>query len=273
MRRYVFIIFLSSISGLLAQTPARPQTPAKPPGAENTITAQSHIRSTPEWYRFPNGQVLHYTAEWRLWNAGVATIRMDAAGSEQKVTATADSVGFVSLLYNVTDRLESYFDARTFCSAHIFKHSEEGLHKRETNIRFDNQRHKAVLDERNLRNNQTKHTEQDIPPCVTDVLSAIFYVSSLPLDQGAVYTFPLNDGGTTVDVRAHVEGREEIKTDAGTFKTIRVQPESDSGVLKNRGKVWIWYTDDAAHTPVQMRARLFWGTLTIKLARIERPNQ
>lgn len=203
----------------------------------------------------------------------MATIRIEGAGTEEKVTATADSTGFVSLLYRVTDRFESYFDRRTFCSTHIFKHSEEGLHKRETNIRFDEARHKAVLDEKNLRNNEVKHTEQDIPGCVTDVLSSIFYVASLPLDPGAVYTFPLNDGGTTVEVRAHVEGREEIKTEAGTFKTIRVQPESDTGVLKSRGKVWVWYTDDAAHMPVQIRARLFWGTLNLKLARVERPPQ
>jgi hypothetical protein len=68
-----------------------------------------------------------------------------------------------------------------------------------------------------------------------------------------------------------VENREEVKTEAGIFKTIRVQPESDTGVLKSRGKVWVWYTDDAAHIPVQMRARLFWGTLTFRLNRIERP--
>lgn len=275
MRRFAFIffLFLFAISVTSAQAPPRPQTAPKPASTGNVLTATSHIRPTPEDYRFANGEVLYYTAEWRLWNAGVASIRMDAAGSEQKVTATADSTGFVSLLYKVTDRFESYFDRKTFCSTHIFKHSEEGLHKRETNIRFDQVRHKAILDEKNLRNNETKHTEEDIPGCVTDVLSGIFYVASQPLDQGAVYTFPLNDGGKTVDVRAHVEGREQIKTDAGTFNTIRVQPESDSGVLKSRGKVWVWYTDDAAHLPVQMRARLFWGTLTIKLARVGRAPQ
>lgn len=277
MRRHALILIslLFAIAPTLAQAPAHPQAPPKPTGPANVsvMSAGPHVRPTPDNYRFPNGEVLHYTAEWRLWNAGVATLRMDAAGTEQKVTATADSTGFVSLLYRVTDRFESYFDRKTFCSSHIFKHSEEGLHKRETNIRFDAVRHKAILDERNLRNNQTKHTEEDIPPCVTDVLSGIYYVASLPLEPGAVYTFPLNDGGNTADVRAHVEAREEIKTDAGTFKTIRVQPESDSGVLKSRGKVWVWYTDDAAHMPVQMRARLFWGTLTIKLARVDRPPQ
>jgi hypothetical protein len=283
MQRIALIpLLLLLVSATVAQAPARAQNPpkasatknqtpaaVKPAPTQDTIGPQSYVRPTPAGYRFPNGQVLHYTAEWRLWNAGVATVRMDDAGSEQKITATADSVGFVSLLYKVTDKFESYFDKRSFCSTHIFKHSEEGLHKRDTNIRFDSIRRKAILDERNLRNNETKHTEQDIPGCVTDVLSGIFYVASLPLEPGKSFTFPLNDGGKTVDVKVHVETREDIKTEAGTFHTVRVQPEAESGVLKSKGKIWVWFTDDAAHTPVQMRARLFWGTLTFKLARIE----
>ena len=41
---------------------------------------------------------------------------------------------------------------------------------------------------------------------------------------------------------------------------------ADAGVVKNRGNIWIWYTDDDKHVPVQMRARLFWGTITFRLA-------
>jgi hypothetical protein len=44
-----------------------------------------------------------------------------------------------------------------------------------------------------------------------------------------------------------------------------VQPTADAGVVKNRGNIWIWYTDDERHLPVQMRARLFWGTITFRL--------
>ena len=186
------------------------------------------------------------------------------------LAGAADAIGVVALLYRVADRFDSYFDRKTFCSSHISKHSEEGRHFRDTSIRFDYSRKKAILDERNLKSGETKHTEEDIPGCVSDVLSAIYYVGSLPLEPGSTYTFPLNDGGKTVDVKAHVEAREEVKTEAGTFRTIRVQPESDSGVLKSRGKVWVWYTDDASHLPVQMRARLFWGTLTFRLTRVER---
>ena len=95
-------------------------------------------------------------------------------------------------------------------------------------------------------------------------------LASLPLQQGATYSFPLNDGGKTVTVQAHVEGKEQVKTPAGTFQTIRVGPEGDYGILKNRGRIWIWYTDDAQHLPVQMRAKLFWGTLTVYLTSISK---
>jgi hypothetical protein len=44
-----------------------------------------------------------------------------------------------------------------------------------------------------------------------------------------------------------------------------VQPTAAAGVVKNRGNIWIWYTDDERHLPVQMRARLFWGTITFRL--------
>ncbi len=112
--------------------------------------------------------------------------------------------------------------------------------------------------------------ENDIPGCVTDVVSGMLYVASLPLQQGATYSFPLNDGGKTVTVQAHVEGKEQVKTPAGTFNTIRVGPEGEYGPLKNRGRVWIWYTDDAQHLAVQMRAKLFWGTLTVYLTSVSK---
>jgi hypothetical protein len=50
---------------------------------------------------------------------------------------------------------------------------------------------------------------------------------------------------------------------------VRVQPTADAGVVKNRGNIWIWYTDDERHIPVQMRARLFWGTITFQLTSID----
>jgi len=73
----------------------------------------------------------------------------------------------------------------------------------------------------------------------------------------------------TVTVGMKVESREEIKTPAGTFETVKVQATADEGIVKNRGHIWIWYTDDARHLPAQIQARLFWGTITFHLQSVE----
>jgi Protein of unknown function (DUF3108) len=256
-------------NGAAAQT--SPAARAGPqPQADAKIGAGGNVEPLRPGFEFPNGQSLHYQAEWRYWIAGIATLRLERSGSQEHLAAAADSSGVVALLYRVQDRFDSYFDAKTLCSSKLSKHTEEGSHRRDTLITYDYSRGKAVLEERNLKDNQQKRTENDIPGCVTDVVSGTFYVASLPLQQGANYSFPLNDGGKTVIVQAHVEGKEQVKTPAGTFQTIRVGPEGDYGILKNRGRIWIWYTDDARHIPVQMRAKLFWGMLTVQLSSISK---
>ena len=117
---------------------------------------------------------------------------------------------------------------------------------------------KSFLDEKNLKTGETKHVENELPGCATDVITGFYYLQSLPLQLGAQYEFPISDGKTTI-VRANVEKREQIKVPAGTFPTVLVTAEATSGPLKSKGKVWVWYSDDANHTPVQMRAKLGLG--------------
>jgi len=42
---------------------------------------------------------------------------------------------------------------------------------------------------KNIRKKESKHEEHDIPGCVTDMLSSIYYVASLPLLPGKTYNF------------------------------------------------------------------------------------
>lgn len=255
---------------LSAPSAAGGQAPhvAAPTPTETKIGSDARIAPLRPGYEFPHGQTLHYEAEWRFLPAGVATLRIERTGSQEHVSATADSTGVVALLFRVQDQLNSYFDARSLCSSRLVKHTEEGSRRRDTTITYDYARGKAVLEERNLKDNQQKKVENDIPGCVTDVLSGVFYVGSLPLQPGASYRFPINNGSKTVTAQAHVEGKEQIKTPAGTFQTVRVGPEGDSGILN--GRIWVWFTDDAQHLPVQVRAKLSWGTLNIYLTSISK---
>jgi len=246
-------------------------TQDRPQSVTSSVSAvPTRIVPPPENYKFPNNQSYVYGVEWHLFNAGTAKVRLEASGSQQKVTAIADSAGVVNVLYSIHDRFEGYFDSKTFCSQRVIKHTEEGSHRRDTQIQFDYERHKSVLDERSLKNGESKHAENDIPACITDVVSGFYYLAAQPLQPGNSYNFPINDGGKTTEVAARTETKEQIKVPAGTFQAVRVTAEPTGGALKGKAKVWVWFTDDASHTPVQMRAKLGWGTLLFRLQRVEK---
>lgn len=237
--------------------------------ADIPTPAVPQIKPPSPTYRFPAGESYVYHVDWGLTTAGIAVLKMETKGEEHRVEVTGNSTGVVNVLYSVRDRLQSTFNSHTFCSIEYTKHTEEAYRKRDEQVRFDYARKKAVKDAKNLRNNETQHVENDIPPCVTDVISGFYYLSSLPLQLNDTYRFPLSDGAATVEVQAHVEGKELVKTKAGTFSAIRVVADAVSGSLKGRGRLWIWYSDDAARVPVQMRAKLKWGSLSFTLQRID----
>jgi hypothetical protein len=216
-------------------------------------------------YSFPQKQTLTYSVDWRVFPAGTAVLRFEAAGERENITASADTSGAINLLFHVSDRFQSSFDRATGCTDDFNKQTVEGRRQVVSTLHIDYAQNHSILNEKNPVNGQTKHIESPVPGCVTDLLTGIFYASSQPIALGHNFVFPVVDALRIVPVTMKVEGREEIKTPLGTFKTLRVQPIADAGVVKNRGNIWIWYTDDERHLPVQMRARLFWGTITFRL--------
>jgi hypothetical protein len=188
-------------------------------------------------YSFPQKQTLTYSVDWRVFPAGTVTMHLETDGNMERVTVTADSI--------------------------------EGRRQVNTDLKFNYAQNKAILNEKNLVSGISKHQEAPIPSCVTDLLSALFYTASQPLAAGQSFQVPVADAMKTIPVTMKVEDGEVVRTPLGTYQTIRVQPTADTGVVKNRGNIWIWYTDDDRHIPVQMRARLFWGTITFQLTAIE----
>jgi Protein of unknown function (DUF3108) len=227
------------------------------------------LRAPQSGFNFPAKQTLSYAVDWRVFPAGVVSFHQEADGNTQRVSVTADTVGAVNLLFRVSDRFQSSFNRQTGCSDGFSKQMIEGRRQVNGDLRFNYPQSRAVYTEKNLVSNISKRQETAIPSCVTDSLSAIFYIASQPMTIGQSFQFPLADATQTVPVTLKVEGREEVKTPAGTFQTVRVEPTADTGIVKNRGNIWIWYTDDDRHIPVQMRARLFWGTITFRLTAIE----
>ncbi len=261
---------MSGLAGLHAQKEGIPPASAPPV-----------LPPTPG-YNFPQHETLTFTVDWRVFTAGRAVFQLDQQANQMHVQATADTVGATNMIYQVIDRFQSNFSTQTGCSSGFSKQTQEGRRKIQSELVFTpgasapspkpgtaSLLGTQALTERNLVKNTTKQQQGQIPACSIDSLSGIFYIASQNLQLGQDLHLPLADAMRTVGVTVKVEGREDVRTPAGTFSAIRVQPTADAGVVKNRGTITIWYTDDARHLPVQIRAKLFWGTLTFHLQSVE----
>lgn len=251
---------------LLAAGPVHGQIFAPKPAVQKPIPV---LQPPGGGFLYPQHETLTFSVDWRVFQAGTAVFHLEASGPDEKISATADSIGAVNMLFPVVDRFQSGMNTKTGCSTGFNKQVGEGRRKIASELTFDYAHGRQDEYARNLVKGTATRRQANIPACVTDSLSAIFYTQSQPLVVGQTLEFPLADSMRTVTVGMKVEGREEIKTPAGTFQTLKVQVTADEGIVKNRGHIWIWYTDDPRHQPVQMQARLFWGTITFHLQSID----
>jgi hypothetical protein len=264
-RTTALLIFCALVCADVSRGQQPPQTAA----AGSPAPAPPGLPPLRPGFAFPQKQTLTYAVDWRVFSAGTAVVHFEANGDSERITANADTSGAINLLFHVSDHFQATFDRNTGCTAQFDKQTVEGRRQITSTLKIDYAQSKSIFDEKNVVKGQTKHVETPVPGCLTDLLSGMFFAASQPMEVGKSFVIPVVDALHTVPVTMKVEGKEEIKTPLGTFKTVRVQPTADAGVVKNRGNIWIWYTDDERHLPVQMRARLFWGTITFRLSAVD----
>ncbi len=228
-------------------------------------------QSSPPPLPFSPGETLTYDLSWQVFSAGqvVASLSRVREGSKDsyEAKASAQSRGFVSLLYNLQDEFHSFFNPETLCSESISKRINEGRRHKNTRIVFDSARKLAVLDEQDLavKGAPAKHAESEIPACVQDVVSAFYFVRRQPLRVGREIRLPINDGSKTADVRLEVQALETIRTPLGVHSAFRIEPTVFGGLLKRKGRMQIWLSDDPERLPLRIKATISVGTITADL--------
>src|SRR5580704_6896963 len=88
-------------------------------------------------YVFPERETLTFTVDWRVFTGGTAVFHLEQQGDQLKVSATADTVGVVNMMFPVIDQFQSAMDTRTGCSAGFWKQIQEGRRKVSSDLTFD----------------------------------------------------------------------------------------------------------------------------------------
>jgi hypothetical protein len=227
----------------------------------------------PQGLMLPARESLTYNIEWRLITAGKAVVQWIPTGRDTaQVNLRVESVGLVSKLFKVGDTYIANLGAG-LCGQSVQMTSQEGSRERETKITFDYTNHRAdYLERDHVKNTVLLARETDIPDCVHDIIGGLFLLRTLVLEPGQSVQLPLSDGKKSASAKVEAQQREEIKTPAGMFRTIRYEAYVFNNVLFRRpAHLYVWLTDDQRRLPVQIRVRmqLTIGTITLQLEKHE----
>ncbi len=213
---------------------------------------------------------LTYDVEWRLIHAG--TVVIDA--HQNRADLVLDSAGLVTSLFKIHDVYSTDYD-QSLCAWDWTMDSEEGKRHRETKATYDRSALRATYLERDLVKNITlKSSSVAIPNCTHEVIGALVLMRGRNIAPGQTTLIPMSDGLRSANVKVEAQAREDVKTTAGTYKTIRYEANMLNGIIYNRkGRVFIWLTDDDRKLPVQIRVRMQFpvGTVTLALEKEEHP--
>ncbi|HEX8458453.1 MAG TPA: DUF3108 domain-containing protein [Pyrinomonadaceae bacterium] len=109
-------------------------------------------------------------------------------------------------------------------------------------------------------------------PTTYDLLSALYRLRALPLTQGATYRVSADGDGVRYEAELRINGREAVKTPAGTFNAVVGQLRVRNNSVVDDYRPRIYFTDDARHIPVLLTAKLKTGEIRIELASSELIN-
>ncbi len=215
---------------------------------------------------FTYGERLKYNVYYGIINGGKAEFQVsnDPAKVNNRNTyhikVFGRSTGMVDVMFKVKDQFETYMDEEALIPWKATKNVREGNYKMIDLVLFDHERGVA---------SSSQKGKVEIAERTQDVVSAIYYARSTDMTNakpGDVFPVNFYMDGQNYRLRFKFVSREVLKTDAGTFRTLKVKPQLLEGrVFKDSDALTLWVTDDENKVPIRAESEIFVGSIKMDL--------
>ena len=239
---------------------------------------------------FELGEELVYSAELSrslLRSIDVAEFRFtsqkEKANSNHNATQTAYSLklvgdirsqGFFTKLFNLhfRERIESIVDPASFTVQKTNRVDEHGKRTRISEAVYDHAKGTVLWTERDPNNPNTEPRVISNPFMgqVQDVLSAIYFLRTQPLEVGKTFEVTISNSGRVYQVPVRVVAKRRMKTVIGRVDTFQVDPQvfGEDRLIRGKGQFSIWLVNDAKRIPAKARITTEYGTFNITLKKV-----
>ena len=249
-------ILCGAFAALLAICPFARAFATTDAGANTVSTAGN---SAP----FRAGETLTYRVEWSAFS-NAATVVLSVP--EQRnlygwatwhFRAAIHTIGSVRSIFQIDDQFDSYSDRSTFESRQFEEHLSELGRQKEDVMHFTATGEDA----------KGPGPMVVVLPGTRDPLAMLYDLRTVAWDHTPEFRAPVYDGKSMYEMRATREdANEPVAVAAGQFSTSRIsiqlfQYEREVDNLHFE----VWLANDAAKTPVLMRADLPFGNIRVEL--------
>lgn len=216
------------------------------------------------------GEQLKFGLYYSFVKVGTAYIKnrgiIETDGKQAYVIqTTAFSAPVIDSVFKVRDINLSWLDAQNFSSLGYSQSLREGNYRRDEWVLFDYPAKTYRGEVHKKSGSRPISGPLEMP--VLDMLTALYFVRGQVLTKGQPVVFDIINREEQYPLVVKVVKRETVKTPAGKFKCIVVEPQfRGEGIFVSKGKsLQVWLTDDERKMPVKMKTEVFIGSVSAEL--------
>jgi len=215
-----------------------------------------------------NVETFIYKTKFRSIKAGKTSISITPSNNQTNIIKiNSHSTKFIDLIHKLRHNTTMLVNDSNYSLLTINKNIQQGRYFDYSNSTIDYNTLKIYY----------KKTDQDKPIIIPfknhvyDPFALIFYLRNLNLKLGDILTFQTYSNKKIKTVNLHVEYKETIKTPFKKTNCFVIVPKSNNGtaLLKNKGSMKIWISDDKEKLPLKIQETMKYGILELFLENYE----
>lgn len=162
-------------------------------------------------------------------------------------------------IFKVRDKYETYLDTATMQPLKFIRNVNEGGYKIYNNVVFNQASHQAT----------STNGTFPVPPCVQDVISAIYYARNIDFSKynvGDKIPFAMFLDDQVYNIYIRYLGIEEVNTKFGKFRAVKFKPLLIKGTIFEGGeKMTVWVSDDNNKVPLRVESPISVGNIVVDM--------
>jgi len=233
-----------------------------------------------DYNSFTRGEKLDYKLSFGIFTIGRGEVIISDKNYRvnkrdcYKIDVYGRTSGMVDWVARVDDHWGAYVDSAALVPHIAYRNIKEGGYRKNEIVRFDHVN--DVLETKTI-NKKTGEWKEPIiygaPNDVREMLSGFLYLRTMDfsnMKKGDIFTVSGFFEDMFYDLDVKYRGKEKLKTKAGKFRAIKLEPiMPKNDLFDGEDSILAWISDDENKVPLKIEAKMFIGHAGVELTGYE----